>query len=120
TFFLTLALGLFIAFLLVNLFLELREEMGEKDLAPFDDAIADKIEKQRSPFLTEFFTGITFFGDVKFYLIAMILMTFLIYKTYGNFQKTLQSGIVLSVAAIIQVLLKDFIERPRPIGEHLV
>ena len=119
-FFIILAIGLLTAIILVNLFLDLREEMGEKDLAPFDDHIAEKMKSTRSDGLTEFFTGITFFGDLKFYLIAMALMTAVIYKVYGNFETTIKSAIILAFAGVMQIVLKDFIERPRPTGEHLV
>ncbi|MGK7389812.1 MAG: phosphatase PAP2 family protein [Candidatus Cyclobacteriaceae bacterium M2_1C_046] len=119
-FIITLGAGLLISGLLVNAFLELLEELSEQELAPFDDAVAGFVKDIRSGPLTDFFTYATKLSDQEFYFIATPILAVIIYFIYGRLTKAVRLTLVLIVASTINLLLKDFIERPRPKGEHLV
>lgn len=119
-FLVTLAGGLILSYFLVDTFLELREELNEKDLASFDDSVADLAMQIRSAPLTGFFKIVSFFGDQTFYLIALPIMAFFIYRAYGKFNVAIQAAVVLSIVALTNNLLKELIERPRPAVPHLV
>lgn len=115
-----LGAGLLIAGILMNGFLELLEELSQKQLAPFDDAIAGFVETIRSQPLTDFFTTASMFGDQEFYFIATPVLAIVFYLVFKRLRKALRLTLALIVASLINLLLKDFIERPRPKGEHLV
>lgn len=117
---LVLAVGLFVAAYLVNFFLDLVEELKHRDLAAFDDAVAKFIAQIRNEPLTAYFKQITIMGDVQFYLIALPIIALIIYKTNGRWGTTIKTAVILVIAAGINFLLKDFIERKRPDGKHLV
>lgn len=117
---LVLLVGLVIAGYLIEIFLDLVEELRQKDLAFLDNSVASFTEQIRNSFLTEFFRTVTLMGDFPFYLIALLIIAVVVYKMKGSWSTTIQTAIILIIAAGINFLLKSFIERQRPDGKHLV
>lgn len=59
------------------------------------------------------------FGD-QLYFISIPILAIIIYLVFRNVRIALRLTLALIVASLINLLLKGFIERPRPKGEHLV
>lgn len=115
-----LAAGFYVAAHLVDAFLEILEGVSQKQFASIDDKILRFVQKNRTNTLTDIFKVVTFFGDQTIYLILLPAISFIIYKIYGRVEKAVQLILVVIIASLLNILLKDFIERNRPIGEHLV
>ena len=119
-FFTGLAVGLALCGYLVSGFLELLEEMAEKELTPFDDAVTAAVQSWRTDGLTKFFKILTDLGDRPFYIAACVLLGIYLYVRLGNLVFAFQATVVLGIASLINILLKGLIDRQRPDGEHLV
>lgn len=103
----------------MHLFIELTDEMMEKDLIKLDALILDLAINNRSEEATEFFTIITWFGDRYVYIIVSILFFAAFYFSKGSKRETLLLGIVSISGFLANILLKWYFERPRPAGEQL-
>ncbi|HET8809700.1 MAG TPA: phosphatase PAP2 family protein [Flavobacteriaceae bacterium] len=113
-------LSLVICVIGLNLFVELTDELLEEGLKIYDDAVTEYVIAFRSPGLTSFFKIITFFGGVNGYLTVTVLVAVFLILKFRHWQFTLQLMGVVVLAGLSNVVLKRFIDRPRPAIEHLV
>lgn len=119
-FFVVLGVGLLIAGYLIEIFLDLVEELRQKDLASLDNSVAGFTEQIRNDLLTKYFKDITLLGDIPFYPIALVVIALIVYKVQKRWSLAIQTAIILAIATGINFILKDFIERQRPDGRHMV
>ena len=113
-----------IAFVVVvlgmNIFIELTEHLKTEVLASYDKQISDYIVSFRTPFLTRYFTFVTNAGDRNGYLIVLVAFALITYLAFKKWRYVLEITGVLVLSAVSNILLKRFINRSRPISEHLV
>lgn len=110
----------FIYLLMAALAGEFAGEFRERHIfARWDWQIAQYFLSVRSDFLTAIMKSITFFGDAKFVIAAMIIILFSL-----TFNKKYVYSIALSLSAAVSFatsfLLKDIFSRPRPQGHQLI
>ncbi|MAP80664.1 MAG: phosphatidic acid phosphatase [Aequorivita sp.] len=103
-----------------NLFIELTEILKEDVLAQYDDDIAAFVLSFRSSVLTSYFIFVTHVGDVYGYIVMLIIAITATIIYFKNWKYILQTIFVLLLASISNVMLKRFVNRARPDGEHLV
>lgn len=115
-----IVLALTLCGLLVNGFFELLDELQDRELGAFDDAIADPIHQLRSPGLTRIMQIVTWMGDRTAYIIFTISLFIFFYLRYRSFIFPLQTTMVLLIAGGLNRWLKNLIDRSRPTAEHLV
>ena len=117
---LSLAVGLILAVFTLNGFVELLEQLKENELGHFDDSVSEYVQGFRSSELTSLATGLTDFGDVFGYLTMIVLLSGFFFFRYRNWKFSLQVTTALLLAIIVNLVLKRWINRPRPAGDHLV
>ena len=115
-----IVVGLVLCGLFINGFFQLLDELQDKELGWFDDAVALPIHQLRSPGLTDFMRVITWMGDRTAFIIFGMALVIFFYLRYQSLIFPLQTGLVLLVAGGLNRWLKDLIDRPRPLAEHMV
>ncbi len=111
--------GVLGSFVSLYLFFKIADEILETERFFLDHEILMWFYEIRTPLLTEIIKGITFFGNIYFlgFLSVSILFFFLIKKKYHEmifFSSLFYSGVILNL------ILKDFFNRPRPELDPLV
>ena len=101
-------------------FIELTSNLQSQYLTEFDTYVADYITSFRNPSLTLFFKYITDVGDIYGYVIVMTLITFVLLYFFKNWRYSIQLLSVLILAVSSNVVLKQIIQRERPMADHLV
>lgn len=101
----------------VIVFLEILEDIFALERLKID-TIAYKliVENMRNSFLTEIFKFITFLGS-QYILILITIISFVIIK---NKKVPIAITINLIISAVLNVLLKNIINRPRPEGYRII
>lgn len=117
---LSLVVGLVLAVLTLNGFVEIAEQLKENELTHFDDAVSEYVQSFRSPGLTAWSKVFTDFGDVYGYAAMIILLSGIFYWRYHNWKFSLQVTTALILAIVVNLVLKRWINRARPVGDHLV
>ena len=117
---LSLVIGLIIAVLTLNGFIEIAEQLKENELTHFDDTVMERIQSYRSASLTIWFEALTNIGDRYGYIIIITLLTGFFFFRYKSWKFPLQVSTVLVLSSIVNRMLKRWIDRPRPSGEHMV
>ncbi|MCF4101524.1 phosphatase PAP2 family protein [Gillisia sp. M10.2A] len=117
---LTIILALIIVVIGINLFIELTETLKSKTLATYDASIINYVISYRSPILNKILQFITNIGDFYGYLVVALLSAFFFYFKLKNWSYVGQMILILGVSALSNLALKRFIDRARPMGEHLV
>ncbi|GLB61118.1 phosphatase PAP2 family protein [Cytobacillus sp. NCCP-133] len=95
------------------LFIAIVDELQENEIVRFDERVIDNMHAFISPRLTEFMNVITFFGSVKWLVIAVIIASVLLIivkKISLAFFMMISSG----VGALFNILLKLIFKRERP------
>jgi undecaprenyl-diphosphatase len=95
------------------LFIEIVDELREKELVRFDERVIDYVQAFISPRLTEFMQVITFLGSVKWLAFAVIIagvLLFIFKKRSLAIFMVISSG----VGALFNILLKWIFKRERP------
>lgn len=117
---LSLATGLVIAILTLNGFIEIAEQLKENELTHFDNTIVEQVQSYRSPALTILFETLTNIGDRLGYIVIIAMLTGFFFFQYRSWKFPLQVSTVLILSSIVNRMLKRWIDRPRPSGEHMV
>lgn len=111
--------ALIVCIVSMHLFLELTDEMLEKDLIKFDAILIDFALLNRSENATTFFSIITHFGDTIMY-VAITLLLFLLYYFARERKKEVILLTIVSITGFLaNVSLKWLFQRPRPMGNQL-
>ena len=106
--------------LTLNGFVEIADRLKDHELTGFDDAVTAYVQSFRSPPLTDFATFLTNFGDIYGYLGMIAVLTGFFFVRYRNWKFSLQVTTALVLAIVVNLVLKRWINRPRPAGDHLV
>ena len=104
----------------IKLFIELTENLKSEYLATFDTTLSNFFTNLRSPGLTGFYKFITDLGDTFGYVIVFSISTVFFYLKFKNWKYVAQIALVMILALGSNLLLKNTINRARPISEHLV
>lgn len=110
----------FVVYGSIEAFIELTQNIQSDILKEFDDTFTDIIQSYRSENLTSFFTIITDIGDVWGYCVAVVIATIVFFYFIKNWKYALQLLCILLLAIGSNILLKQIINRQRPLAEHLV
>lgn len=109
---LELFFGLVVVLGSLYVFLDLADDVLEKEVIFFDAIITNLIISLRSPFMTDVMTFITFLGGHFFLTCALIFTIFLLFK------KHTKDGVIFSFIFLsgvgLNLLLKAIFQRPRP------
>ncbi|HYG03103.1 MAG TPA: phosphatase PAP2 family protein [Chryseosolibacter sp.] len=120
SYYITIVIAIFAFSLGLGLFIELTENLHENELEPHDTSIALFIQSFRSDGLTSFFRFVTDLGDRYAYIIISVLLTTFFWFRFKNWKFSVQMIMILVLASLSNVMLKQFVNRERPDVEHLV
>lgn len=104
----------------INLFVELTAKVKKEMMGSFDQQATDYVLSYRNPALTDYFVLVTEIGDVKGYVVILIISIILAYLIFKKWKYVAQIFFVLILATLSNMMLKRFIDRARPEIEHLV
>lgn len=101
-------------------FVQLTDELAENELGAIDESITEYIVSFRSEALTKYMTFVTHLGDRYTYIIITFLLAAYFFIRHRSWKFILQTTLVLLLATLSNIMLKDAINRARPSLEHLV
>lgn len=101
-------------------FVQLTDELAENDLGWFDEAITRFIISFRNEALTDYFTFATHLGDRYAYVLFTVVLAVFYLVKHRSWKFILQTTLVLLLASLSNIALKNVINRARPSLEHLV
>lgn len=119
-YYLTILAALIIFIAGLNGFVELTEELADNELGAFDSRVSDFVISFRQDWLTSFLIFITTVGTRSGYLIITFLLTLYFFLRHRSWKFIVQTVVVLLLASLSNVALKEVINRARPTVEHLV
>lgn len=94
------------------IFLELADEVLEKESIFFDSIITNFIVSFRTPQVTEFMLFISFLGGQYFLILAILLTILLLWKQHKK--DAIMFGFIFLSGVGLNLLLKEIFQRPRP------
>lgn len=115
-FIISLVLAGTVAVVSLSFFLSISEDLYSPALQQFDESSFDILHSLRSPSLNLFFTIITDLGSAPAYLILIPIVGLVLYYRGLQWHTSIQSSIVLISAYVLNVALKNFVARPRPLN----
>lgn len=101
-------------------FVQLTDELAENELTAIDQSVTDYVISFRTDGLTRYFTFVTHLGDRYSYVAITVLLAAYFFIKHQSWKFILQTTLVLILATLSNVVLKDAINRARPSLEHLV
>jgi len=104
----------------LGLFIELAENLQENELESYDSNIAAFIQSFRMDGLTSFFRFVTDLGDRYAYITISVLLSAFFWFKFRNWKFSVQMILILILASVSNIMLKQFVNRARPDAEHLV
>jgi membrane-associated phospholipid phosphatase len=119
-FYLTIVFAMVLFIVALNGFVDLTEELAANQLTAFDNRVTDFVLSFRRDWLTAFLRFITTVGTRTGYLIVIALLTIYFLIRHRSWKFIVQTVVVLVLASLSNVALKEVINRARPTIEHLV
>lgn len=116
----TAVLSTIVVVVCIILFAKLTHSMMSELFESYDTSISQSVWSYKSPLLTDYMIAVTEIGDVKGYLVVFSLLIVLFLVRFKSWKQIAQLGLVLILALSSNVLLKEIINRSRPLGEHMV
>lgn len=104
----------------IVLFVEFTHHTMSELLNKYDTGVSEVIWSYKSPILTDYLIAVTEIGDVMGYVIVFGLIIVIFLRVFKNWKYIAQLTLVLFLALSSNVLLKQIINRSRPLGEHMV
>lgn len=104
----------------INLFVEITARVKKEMMGSFDERVTEFFLSLRNPALTDYFIFVTDVGDVKGYLVILLIIVVLTFLIFKKWKYVAQIFVVLILATLSNMMLKRFIDRARPVVEHLV
>ncbi|WP_412560164.1 phosphatase PAP2 family protein [Winogradskyella sp. MIT101101] len=104
----------------IILFVKFTHGMMSELFESYDKAISEYVWTHKSAFLTDYMVAVTEIGDVIGYGIVFGLLIVVFLAVFKHWKYIAQLGLVLILALSSNVLLKEIINRSRPLGEHMV
>lgn len=100
------------------IFIKLKNEVFEKELAFFDTGIIDFFYSLRTPLLNKTMLIISFVGGDFIIIFAILLIVLFAMKKH--LREAILFGFILSMTVVINDVLKKIIQRPRPDTDPLI
>ncbi len=119
-FYITIAISIIVFIVALNGFVELTDELADNELHAFDSFVTEWVTSFRSDTLTAFFSFATDLGDRYAYLVLIVLLSAYFLIRHRSWKFVLQSVLVLILATLSNMVLKQVINRARPSTDHLV
>ncbi len=119
-YYVAIAVSALVFIVALNAFVEMTEELAENELTAVDQSVTEFVLSFRSDALTRYFTFVTDLGDRYAYLVITVLLAAYYFIKHRSWKFILQISLVLILATLSNVVLKQFINRERPVIEHLV
>lgn len=119
-YYLTIVVAAVLFIIALNGFVQLTDELAENDLVSVDKAVTELIVSQRSEALTSYFTFATDLGDRYAYVIITALLALFFFLKKRSWKFIVQTTLVLVLASLSNIVLKQVFNRARPSLEHLV
>lgn len=104
----------------INGFIELTDTVQNNNIKTFDASVTEEVTSYRQPILTDYFTTVTYIGDVYGYAVVLALTIIISRLVFKRWKYVVQISFVLVLSAISNLILKRFFDRARPEAEHLV
>ncbi len=115
---LEIVFGIALSVLSFYIFMKIRSEIFEKELTQFDTTVSFFFYALRRPWLTYIMLIISFMGDYFVVIASIITALLLFFKNHKRGAFLFFSIVIMSV--IIDSLLKNLIQRPRPTFSPLI
>ena len=119
-YYITLIVAAIFFSLALNAFIEITDELAENELDAFDESVTNFVISFRSEPLTRFFGFMTDVGDRYAYLTIGIALAAFFYLKHRSWKFIFQTILVLMLSTLSNIVLKEVIQRERPVVEHLV
>lgn len=119
-YYITIAAAVIMFVLGLGAFVGLTEQLVEDELTGFDAAVTAEVVGWREEGLTQFLTFITHVGDSTGYFVVIAVFIVLLIVLRRSWKFVFQTGVVLLLATLSNVVLKQIINRARPDADHLV
>lgn len=113
-FILTIVLGIVVGAVALNYFLGITDDLQREQLGNFDDKVTSFIYEYRSDTMTSFVSFLTDLGDVQAYVILIVAVAIWFLVDKKSIRWLIQSIIILSSTALLNIVIKQYISRPRP------
>jgi membrane-associated phospholipid phosphatase len=104
----------------LNAFVDITEELVKDNLNEFDAAVTSRLFEWRGERLTLFLIFITHVGNTTGYLIVTTLLVAYFLIRHRSWKFILQTVVVLLLATLSNMALKEVFNRARPDIDHLV
>lgn len=104
----------------LNAFVDLTKELVKNNLNSFDAAVTNELIKWRGTWLTRFLIFVTLIGNSTGYLVATAILVAFFLIRHRSWKFILQTVVVLLLATLSNMALKEVFNRARPEIEHLV
>lgn len=119
-YYVSIAVSALIFIAALNAFVELTDELAENELTPIDEGVTEFVLSFRSDALTRYFAFVTDLGDRYAYLVITVVLAGYHFFKHRSWKFVVQLSTVLILATLSNVVLKQVINRQRPVLEHLV
>ncbi len=119
-YYVSIAISAIIFIAALNAFVELTDELAENELTAVDEGVTEFVLSFRSDALTRYFTFVTDLGDRYAYLAITVVLAGYFFFRHRSWKFIIQISMVLMLATLSNVVLKQVINRQRPVLEHLV
>lgn len=119
-YYITVFVALIVFIVGLNAFVELTEELVDNNLGAFDAVVTNRLMEWRSERLTRFLIFITNVGTITGYLVVTTLLVAYFLIRHRSWRFILQTVLVLLLATLSNMVLKEVFDRARPEIEHLV
>lgn len=119
-YYLTILFAFVVFVLALNGFVDLTEELAENSLGAFDEKVTDFVLDFRQDQLTAFLIFMTTIGTRTGYFIVVALLTLYFLLRHRSWKFIVQTVVVLLLATLSNMALKEVINRARPSLEHMV
>ena len=105
-----------VAILSLSFFINIAEDLYGTGSKALDQKAFDILHSLRTPTLNLFFTIITHLGSAPAYLILIPIIGLVLYYRGFRWSTSVQSSIVLLSSFVLNIALRHFVARPRPIN----
>ncbi|MEM8568872.1 MAG: phosphatase PAP2 family protein [Bacteroidota bacterium] len=105
-----------VAIISLSFFISIAEDLYGPRFQVFDKSAFDILHSLRSPTLTSFFTIITSLGSAPAYFTLIPFIGLILYYRGFRWSTSIQSSIILISSFLLNVALKHFVARPRPVN----
>lgn len=119
-YYITIILALILFIVGLNAFVDITQELAQNQLTNFDNKVTEFFVSRRTPFWTNYLVFVTNVGTRTGYFIVAGILAVIFFLLHRSWKFILQTIIVLLLASVSNVALKEVFNRARPTLEHMV